>query len=142
MATVNTARIWLGAIVGAIVWFCWSGFINFAILAPRYMAAQQAGLFLKESRYPFFVGQWFVVLLILSVGIAWLYAGARNTFGPGPKTALKIGLFVGFAAGFPISFSMSSWSPIDRSFPLWWMLELWVGSILSAFFSGWLYRES
>lgn len=142
MSSINQGRVWLGAIVGSIVWFLWSGFINFAVLAPRYAEAQQAGLFLKESRYPFYAGQWFILLLILSVILAWVYAGVRGTYGPGPKTALKVGLLLGFAAGFPICFSIAAWSPMDRHFPLWWMLELWVGSILSVFVSAWLYRES
>lgn len=139
---VNKSRVWLGGIAGAVAWFIYSGILNFAYLAPRYMAGQASGLFLKEPRYPFFVGQWFVVLLLISIGIAWIYAGVRNTYGPGPKTALMVGLIVGFAAGFPISFSIAAWSPMDRIYPLCWMMELWLGSIISAFVSGWLYREA
>jgi hypothetical protein len=142
MAGVNTKRVWLGGIIGAVVWFIWSGIVNFAVLAPRYATGQEAGLFLKEPRYPFFVGQWFVVLILLSIIGAWIYAGVRTAYGPGPKTALKVGLFLGFAAGFPISFSLATWSPMDRVFPLWWLLELWVGAVLSTFVSGWLYREA
>ena len=142
MSVVNTKRIWLGALAGTVVWIVWNFVVNFTILGARYTAAQQAGQFLQAPRYPFFIGQWYLVLLLLSVIIAWIYAGVRNTYGPGPKTALKVGLFVGFATGFPLSFSNATWLTIDRVFPLWWMLELWIGSILSAYVSGWLYREA
>ena len=142
MAAINTKRVWLGALVGAIVFIVWDMTVNFAVLASLYASAQRAGQFLMQPRYPFFIGVWFLTLFLISAVIAWLYAGVRSTYGPGPMTALKVGVLVGFVAGFPLDFSIATWSTMDRIFPLWWMLELWVGSILSAFVSGWLYREA
>jgi hypothetical protein len=107
----------------------------------RYVAAQNAGLFLKESRYPLFVGQWIVIVFVLAIILAHLYAWARQTLGPGPGTALKIGILVGFATGFPGNFAQAAWSTVDRVFPLGWMLDLWVGSILAALVAGWLYKD-
>lgn len=141
MAAINRNRVVLGALVGAVVWFLWSGVVSMLILAPRYAAGQAAGEFLKEPRYPYFMGQWFIVLFLVSYVLAWLYASVRFTLGAGPWTALRVGLLVGFAIGFPMSFSLATWSPLDRIFPLWWMLELWVGAILSCFVAGWLYKE-
>ena len=141
MAAVNTGRIVLGAVAGTVVWTAWSAFINMKILGERYVAAQQAGTFLKQPRYSYFMPVWILILLLLSLIIAWLYANVRATRGAGVGTALQVGVLVGFVAGFPISFSMATWSPISRAFPLWWMLELWVGAILSALIAGWLYKE-
>lgn len=141
MAAINQSRVWLGALAACVVWALWSTAVNMAILAARYEAAQQAGLLLQEPRYPFFFGQWIVVLFLLSFVVAWLYASARATQGPGPKTALKVGFLVGFAAGFPVNFAQATWSPLDRIFPTWWMLELWVGAILAALVAGWLYKD-
>ena len=59
---------------------------------------QSRGLFLKESRYPFFAGQWILLILVMSILIAYLYAWARATAGPGLRTALKVGMIVGFCA--------------------------------------------
>jgi hypothetical protein len=70
-----------------------------------------------------------------------LYASARATQGAGPKTAAQIGLFVGFAAGFPSNFAMATWAPFPRVLSLWWMLELWFGAILASLVAGWLYRD-
>jgi hypothetical protein len=53
-----------------------------------------------------------------------------GTDGPGARTALKIGALVGFASGFRTNFATATWAAIPRMFPLGWMLELWVGSIL------------
>jgi len=142
MAAINGRRVLWGALAGGVVWTIWSMCINLLILAPHYAAAQQAGVMRTEPRYPFFVGQWFLVLFILAYIVAWLYASVRATQGAGPKTAAQIGFFVGFAAGFPTNFGTASWATFERIFPLWWMLELWIGAILASLVAGWLYRDS
>jgi len=139
---LNKGRIWLGAAAGWVVWFLWSFVVGqFIIGQARYAAAQDAGLFLKQARYPFFVAQWALVLFALALIVAHIYAWSRATLGPGPFTALKIGIVVGFAAGFPGNLGQAAWSPIDRMFPLGWMLDLWVGSILATLVAGYLYKE-
>jgi hypothetical protein len=141
MVAVNTRRVALGTVAGGVVWTIWSTVVNLKILEPRYMAAQGAGLLLKQPRYSFFPGYWIITLFLLSYVVAWLYASVRATRGAGPGTALGIGLLVGFAAGFPLNLSIASWSPLDRIFPLWWMLDLWIGAILASLVAGWLYRD-
>jgi hypothetical protein len=142
MASVNTRRVLLGALAGGVVWNIWTIIVDLAVLRDRYAAAQQAGTFLKQPRYPFFVGAEIVMLFILAYIVAWLYASVRATRGAGPKTATEVGLLVGFAAGFPTNFALATWAPISRHFPLWWMLELWVGAILAALVAGWIYQDA
>jgi len=139
---VNRGRVWLGGVAGGVVWVIWGTVVELFIVGDaRYKAAQDAGLFLKASRYPFFVGQWIVITLLLAIIIAHLYAWSRQTLGPGPGTALKIGFLVGFVAGFPENFATAAWSPMERIFSLGWMLAMWIGSILAALVAGWLYKE-
>lgn len=139
---VNRGRVWLGGLVGGVVWVIWSVLVGqFIIGNARYQAAQSAGLFLKTPRYPFFVGQWIVITLLLAIIIAHLYAWSRQTLGPGPGTALKIGFLAGFVAGFPENFAQATWSPVERIFPLGWMLDMWIGAILAALVAGWFYKE-
>jgi len=139
---VNRGRVWLGGLVGGVVWIIWGRLIElFVIGEARYQAAQNAGLLLKTPRYPFFIGQWVVITLLLAIIVAHLYAWSRQTLGPGPGTALKIGFLVGFVAGFPENFAPAAWSPLERIFPLGWMLSMWIGSILAALVAGWLYKE-
>jgi len=141
MRAVNTRRVWLGALVGWIVWAVWSTVINMVILVPRYALAQKSGALLTQPRYPFFVLAWFVVLFVLAAVYAWIYAGVRATRGAGPKTALSVGALVGFASGFPLAFSLAAWAPFSRVIALGWMLDLWVGAILATFVAGWLYKD-
>jgi hypothetical protein len=137
---LNQARIWLGGFAGGVVWTVWSFFIGMR-QAPLYEAMQKQGLFLKESRYPFFTVQWILLLFVMSVLLAYLYAWSRATAGAGPKTALKIGMLVGFCAGVPGNFAQAAWSPVPRILPLGWMLDLWVGAILASVVAGWLYKD-
>ena len=140
--SVNRARVVLGGVAGWIVWVVWSFIVNQFILGnARYQAEQTAGLFLSQSRYPFFIAQWAVILFVLSIILAHLYAWARQTSGAGPGTALKIGFLVGFVAGFPENFAQAAWSAVPRIFPLAWMLEMWVGAIAATLVAGWLYKE-
>jgi hypothetical protein len=138
---LNTTRIWLGGIAGAVVWIAWGFFIGMR-QAPLYQAMQKQGLFLKESRYPFFAAQWILLILVMSILIAHLYAWARATAGAGLKTALKIGMIVGFCAGVPDNFAQAAWSPVPRVLPLGWMLDLWGGAILAAVVAGFLYKDA
>ena len=136
----NHGRVWLGGIVGGVVWTAWSFFVGMR-QAPLYEAMQKQGLFLKESRYPLFTAHWIGLIFIMSILIAYVYAWSRSTLGPGPKSAVKIGMILGFFAGFPGNFAQSAWSPVPRLLPLGWMLDLWVGSILAAVVAGFLYKE-
>jgi len=139
--SLNKGRILLGGLVGGVVWNAWSFFVYTRVGQANYEAMQKAGLFLKEPRYPAFQVQWIVMLFVMAILMAYLYASARATLGPGPKTALKLGLIVGFMAGFPGNFGQATWSPIPRIFPLGWMLEMWVGAALASLVAGFLYKE-
>ena len=137
---LNTARVWLGGIAGGVVWNVWSFFLN-TRQTPFYQAMQNQGLFLKEPRYHFFVGLWVVLLFVMSIILAYLYAWSRATVGAGPKTALRIGILVGFCLGFPENFAQATWSAGPRVLPLGWMLEMWLGAILATLVAGFLYKD-
>jgi hypothetical protein len=141
MAPVNTKRVVLGTIAGGVVWTVWSLVVNAVILGSRYAAAQATGQLLPHPRYPLFLAYWIVTLFLLSYVFTWIYVSVRTTLGPGPLTALRVGFLVGFVAGFPVNLSVATWAPFDRIFPLWWMLDLWVGSMLAALVGGWLYKD-
>lgn len=138
----NRGRVWLGGIAGGVVWAIWSWIVNdFVIKNARYEAAQNMGVFLKTPRYPFFVGQWIILLFVLAILVAHFYAWTRQALGPGPGTALKIGFWVGFVAGFPGNFAQATWSAAGRALPFGWMIEMWLGAILASLVAGFLYKE-
>ena len=50
MAVVNTKRVWIGGLVGGVVWIVWATIVNFGLLMPKYQAAMQAGTMLGEEQ--------------------------------------------------------------------------------------------
>jgi hypothetical protein len=138
---VNARRVVLGAVAGGVVWSIWSIVVNVVIMGSRYTEAENSGMLLKQPRYPLFMVYWIITLFLLAYVVAWIYASVRATRGAGAGTAATVGLLVGFTAGFPVNLSMASWSPLSRVFPLWWMLDLWIGAILASLVAGWLYRD-
>lgn len=141
MASINKKRVALGVVAGGVLWSVWSALVNGLFLASHYAAAQMSGQLLKEGRYPLFLLYWFVTLFLLTYILTWVYLSLRVTLGPGPRTALRVGFLVGFAIAFPVNLSVATWAPFDRVFPLWWMLDLWVGAILATFVAAWLYKD-
>ena len=137
---LNTTRVWLGGIAGGVVWTLWSFLIGMK-LGPFYMAEQARGHFLQQPRYSMFVAEWILITFVMSILLAHLYAWCRATAGASPRTALKIGMIVGFCAGFPGNFAQSAWSPISRFLPLGWMLDMWGGAILATLVAGFLYKD-
>jgi hypothetical protein len=142
MVTIGLRRVALGTLAGGVVWGIWSTIINMVILMPRYKFAQEHQVLMAQPRYPLFIVYWFVTLFLLTYILTWVYASARATLGPGPITALRVGLLMGFVMGFPLSLSMAAWATFSRFIVLGWMLDLWVGAILATLVSAWLYKES
>lgn len=141
MVAINRKRVFVGGLAGGLVWFLWSSLVNAVILGTHYQDLAGSGLLLEEQRYSFFVGAWALTLMVLSLIMAWMYAAARVALGAGPGTALKLGLVFGFVAGFPNNLAQATFSALPRVMPLWWMLDLWVGSVLAALVAASLYRD-
>jgi len=141
MVTVNSKRVLMGAVAGGVVWIIWSALVDMGVLAGRYAIAQQQRSLLEAPRYGFFLPVYLLCLFVIAYILAWLYAGVRATYGPGPRTAAAVGAFVGFAVGFPGNFAAAAWAPIPRVIPFWWMVEMWVGAVLAALVAGWFYRD-
>ncbi|MCU0241639.1 MAG: hypothetical protein MUF51_04375 [Vicinamibacteria bacterium] len=132
----------LGGAVGGVAWFVWASLVNFVWLMPKYVVAQEAGLMLKAPRYGFFPLVWMLQFFAFATLIAALYAGVRATWGAGPWTALRVGVIVGLAAGYPVNFYTAAWVPFTRIIPAGWLIELLCGAILAALIAGRLYKDA
>jgi hypothetical protein len=140
---MNAKRVLIGALAGGLAWSVWSCIISMEILSPTYMSEENTGHLLTQPRYgvPLFFISWFLTIFLLSGAAAWLYAAVRGTLGAGPKTAFKVGALLGFAAGFPIDLIVTSWDPVVRTVPLWWMVDMWGGAIIATLVAGLLYKD-
>ena len=142
MTAVSLRRVLLCTLAGGVAWGIWSTIINMVILSPKYAIAQKAGVMLAQQRYPLFVGYWFIMLFILTYILTWAYVSVRPAFGPGPMTALRVGFLMGFMCGFPLSLTLATWATFSRSITVWWLMDLWVGSMIATMVSAWLYKEA
>lgn len=148
MAAINRGRVWMGALVGGVVFNIWSMVVELG-LAPtivgkaRMDIAGMNGWFLKEPRIStaLFFLVWIVSLFAVSYGMAWVYASIRATAGKGPSTAAKVGLLVAFAAGFPLNFAHATFDVLSARFWMMWALEMGIGAMLAALAAGWVYQD-
>ena len=148
MAANNTRRVWLGTLVGGVVFLVWSLIVEFGLSGVlvgkgAMDVARGNGWLFDTPRVGMatFMIVWIVSLFVVAYGLAWLYAHLRTSAGAGPATAAKIGLAVGFAAGFPMEFAHAVWQPLSARYGIMWMVEMIVGCVLAALAAGWMYRD-
>jgi hypothetical protein len=142
MVAIRIRRVALGTLAGGIFWVVWTRIIDNVILPSKYNFAIAHQTMLRQSRYPHFNVWWYLMLILLTYILTWVYVCVRTTLGPGPITALRVGLLIGFAMSFPFSFLLAGWMPISRVIAFWWMLMMWVGAIVATLISAWLYKEA
>lgn len=137
---MNATRILLGGIVGGVVFNGVSALIHTVILMGRYQVLQQGGHVRDVARIPYLPAH-MALLFLVSIGLVWLYAAARQRLGPGPKTALLVGLVVGLIAGMPTNLALFAWAKFGGFVGLFWTLEQVIGCALATLVGAWIYRE-
>jgi len=149
VAAINSRRVWLGTLVGGLVFFAWSMLLEIVLLPlavgkARLDIAMNNGWFLATPRLPagLFLVVWTVSLFVIAYGLSWAYAHLRASAGPGPATAARIGLLVGFGAGFPLEFAHAVFQPLTVRFSVMWMADMIVGCTLAALAAGWTYKDT
>ncbi len=140
MARINTGRVILGGLLAGLVINIVSFLCGSLLTGKKLMQAQQAGHFLSEPRFPF-LPAWLLLMFLVGIGLVWLYAAVRPRLGPGPGTALKVGILVGLFMGVPDNMANAAWGTTGRYLPTMWMLEHLVGCALGTLAGAWLYKE-
>ncbi|MGH9023121.1 MAG: hypothetical protein ACRDV9_08485 [Acidimicrobiia bacterium] len=136
---MNRSRIVLGGIMGGLIFNLVSFGIHAGVLAQRYEGIKPA-ILRQEPRLPF-LPVYALLLIVLSMGLVWLYAAARPRLGAGPRTALAVGLVVGLIAGLPGNLAQYAWSYVGGFISMWWAIEMVAGCTLATLAGAWLYKE-
>jgi len=142
MASIRLRRVALGTLAGGILWCIWTRIVDYKILPAKYNFAVAHQFLLPSSRYPHFNIYWYLTLFLVTYILTWVYVSARATLGPGPVTALRVGVLLGFVSAFPLCLVLAAWAPFSRIITLWWLLQLWGGAIVATLVSAWLYKET
>jgi hypothetical protein len=105
------------------------------------MAAQRAEKFLMAPRFPFYPA-WMIAMFLLGLELVWLYAAVRPRFGPGPRTALTVGIVIGVLSALPDNLASAAWGLSGRYLPFMWAMERVIVCAVGALVGGWWYREA
>lgn len=137
---MNWKRVLIGGLAAGVLMNVLDVLVGMFLLSQRYMALQKQGIFLQTPRLPF-VPLWILGMFAAGMILAWLYASVRPRLGPGPKTAVMVGLAVGLLAHVPYPFSMASWGLQGRFIALVWMLSGLLEYVAGTLLAGSLYKE-
>jgi hypothetical protein len=137
---INTGKVIQGGIVAGIVINIVSIIDNALILGARYGEEQHLEHLLMQPRIPF-MPIWIVLQFFVGIALVWMYAAVRPRLGPGPKTALAVGLVVGLVGGLPWNICAAAWSTFGKFLPFMWACETVVGYALGTLAGAWMYRE-
>lgn len=142
MNKLNGKRILIGTAYGSIASFSWSNIIAGVVL----------GIASKGERH---LPNWprqvylFLFFFLLAAICAWFYAAVRGTLGAGLKTALTVGLVVGFAAVIPFALWTANWTtmpwvrwdPMVWTLPFLWMTDIFGGAVIATLVAARVYRD-
>ena len=137
---MNWKRIALGGLLAGVVMNALDFAVGIFVLGERYKQFQDAGIFLKEPRLPF-VPIWIAGIFVMGFVAAWFYAAVRPRLGPGPQTALLVGLVLGLVGHVMYNVSAASWGLQGRFMPLVWMVSGIAQLVVGTLVAGWVYKE-
>jgi hypothetical protein len=140
VARINTRRVILGGLLAGLVINVVSFLNNSLFVGKKIMDSAARGHFLQEPRFPF-LPAWILMWFLVGIGLVWLYAAVRPRLGPGPGTALKVGIVVGLLMGVPDNLANAAWGTSGRYLPTMWMLEHLIACALGTLIGAWVYKE-
>jgi hypothetical protein len=139
MGGINVGRWLAGGVVAGIVTFLMEGIASVFYVEEMQTALAALGLSMEMTG-----AVWVLAILVSLVGglvLVFFYAAARPRFGPGPKTAVLVAVFM-WSGGYLLSLIGYYISGIYPGGMLvkWGVVGL-VEMILAGLAGGWVYRE-
>ncbi|NIM49492.1 MAG: hypothetical protein GTN62_04920 [Gemmatimonadales bacterium] len=139
MGQINAGRVILGGLLAGLILNVGESLANMVVFAGEYEAMLDR--FNLEPVGAGGIAVFVVGGFVLGILMVWLYAAMRPRFGPGPKTAVLVGLAVWFLAWFWQALGMLVMGLFG--FQIFLLGEIWgvVEVVLAALAGGWVYRE-
>ena len=140
MGVINYGR-WLrgGIAAGAVVWLL-EGAGSFL-----YMGDMEAALTAHNLAFEMSASVWVLtvaVSLIVGLTLMFLYVAARPRFGPGPRTAVIVGVALWFGGYLLTLLGYHMIGLYPTGMLLLWGCQGLVELIVAALVGGWIYREA
>lgn len=138
----NWARVVIGGVVAGVAMNVINGIVNLPILSEQYEELRDQGIYESVPRHPAIEFN-LVGLIALGIVMTFVYAVARHRMGPGPRTAIVVGLALSFVAVGPSSLNQAAWDPAPYLGYIWrwWLLGGFVQTIVGSFLGAVIYTE-
>ncbi|MBI3993179.1 MAG: hypothetical protein HY342_07880 [Candidatus Lambdaproteobacteria bacterium] len=136
---MNRNRIILAGLAAGILWIVIDFVGHGTMLMNTYAKLGAEGIIHAEPQIPF-LPLLLIANLAIGLALACLYAAVRPRLGPGPKTALLIGLAV-FLVLIPPNLSQAAWSKMTIDVKSWSFVIAAVQAFGASLLAGWLYKE-
>lgn len=140
MGKINLGRVVLGGLLAGVVLNVFEFVLNEPILGDQWRTAMESLGHTMEMSAGTMIG-YVIWSFLLGIMLVWFYAAVRPRFGPGPKTAVMIGLavwlvvwFLGFGATLLAGLFPSNLVVIVL---IWELFEVPIATVVGA----WLYKE-
>lgn len=136
---INYGRMILGGILGAVVLFAVGFLVHAVILEDHYKFFQEQGSVMKfEKQYGMLIH--IAGTIISGLCLSMLYVAARKFGGPGPMTAIKVGITVGLFTISGISAEYAFYN-LGKMIPLMTLVDNIVGCTLATLAAGMAYKD-
>jgi hypothetical protein len=140
MGKINLGRVIIGGLLAGVVLNVLEFLLNGPILGGQWAAAMESLNRMLPEGAGAMIG-YIVWNFLMGIALVWFYAIARPRLGPGPKTAICMGLAVWFVVWF-LGFGATL---LAGMFPanlvvitlIWELFEVPIASVAGA----WLYKE-
>lgn len=140
MGKINLGRVVLGGLLAGVVLNVSEFVLNEPILGEQWSAAMETLGRTMPTDAGTMIG-YVIWSFLLGIMLVWFYAAVRPRFGPGPKTAVTIGLavwfvvwFLGFGGTLIVGMFPSKLVVITL---IWELFEVPIATVVGA----WLYKE-
>ena len=139
MSGINIGRVILGGLLAGLVMNIGETILNVPILGAQMDAATESlGL---DPVGGGAIAMFVIMTFAFGILLVWLYAAVRPRLGPGPKTAVIIGVVIWFLAYLGPTVGMNVMGILPGRLAvigsIWGLVELPLAAVAGA----WLYRE-
>jgi hypothetical protein len=140
MSGINVVRWLAGGIAAAVVIFAVEGVSSVFYLDQMMASLADHGLGMEMSGSA--MARTVMVSLISGLVLIFFYAAARPRFGPGPRTAILVAVFLWLGGNLLslIGYQMVGMYPTGM-LVMWGIVGL-VEMIIAALVGGWIYKEA
>jgi hypothetical protein len=138
MKGINLGRVVMGGLLAGLVINLGESVLNMAVLGDEW---QQAAAALGAQQGPGAIAYYFAGALVVGIVGVWLYAAMRPRMGPGPATAVQVGVAVWLLAWAWPTLALLFWNAFPAKLIwaslAWGFFEVPIGVMAGA----WIYRE-